>query len=217
MTLGADSVNQCYRIDPSSVNCPNGRFQIGGYFSSTRTLCRRPLRTDGRALAWVRLSDVTELKSTLKICRRHKLRWMFHWPQESWMTKGDWKRVIIRLAGTFSKIKVEDGQLHIGAAALWGELAAFPNWGRDFKHWPGSIGALFHRGQGRLIKGYPGQIQYYYDRKVHSQDWGPREDPPDLPKSAIPLKLILSSGRRRRRQHLLLGMVLGASLSRRCF
>ena len=159
-----------------------------------------PLRTDGRALAWVRIKDLVSLKRALKICKKHKLRSFCHWPQESWITKGDWKRVIFRLTGEFSKIELIDNQLHIGTAALWGELGIFQNWGKDFKDWSGSIGYVFQREQERLLKGYPGQIQYYYDRNVHTQKWTAHEDPPALPKSAIPIKLILGAGRRRRRQ-----------------
>ncbi|MGC6507226.1 MAG: hypothetical protein ACON4U_02375 [Myxococcota bacterium] len=160
---------------------------------------RLPLRTDGRALAWLHILNLAQLKGALKICRRHKVKWMYHWPQESWITKGDWRRVIIRLTGEFSKVSHRQDQLHIGTSAMWGELSAFPDWGKDFKNWPGSIGAIFQRGKERLIKGYPGQIEYFYDRKVHQLSWSANEDPPTLPGSAVPLKLILEHGRRRRR------------------
>ena len=83
---------------------------------------------------------------------------------------------------------------------MWGELSLFPDWGKDFQKWPGSIGALFQRNQEKLIKGYPGTLEYFYDRKVHQLRWSATEDPPKPPGSAVPLKLILEHGRRRRRQ-----------------
>lgn len=160
-----------------------------------------PLRTEGKALAWVRIKDLDQLKLVTQRCRKEKKQWKVHWPMESWLTKGDWKRVVLRLTGTYSNVSFHKQSLTIGTAVLWGELSSFPQWGRDFQHWPGSVGGLFQSKQQSLLKGYSGNIEFYQGRSVKVLDWDEKTDPPELPKSAIPLKLTLNLGRRRRRKN----------------
>lgn len=160
-----------------------------------------PLRTEGKALAWVRIKNTEQLKLVTQRCRKEKKQWTVHWPMESWLTKGDWKRVVLRLTGEYSDINFKGESIEIGSAALWGQLSSFPRWGRDFQHWPGSIGALFQSNQQSLLKGYSGKLDFFHGRALKTLEWDDKSDPPELPKKAIPLKLTLNLGRRRRRKN----------------
>lgn len=165
-----------------------------------------PLRVGGPAELWAVAEDEAALSAALSAARREKVPWRVHWPLADWLVRdGGVRGLILRPGRAFEVLAVEGDQVRIGAAALWGSLAALklPEALRPLARWPGSVGALLESPEAGRLTGLAAEISWLRGRRVERVEIGPAEAPPEIPKTAIPLALALRTapevvrGRRR--------------------
>ena len=151
-----------------------------------------PLRVGGPTKLWAVVEDVAALQSALTAARRHKVRWLLHWPLEDYIIRdAGFHGLIIRPGAGFERVGARDGALHLGAASLWSALA--PITALPVARWPGSVGGLFSQGEQGRLKGLGLTLRWLKGRRIIEHRVDPGADIPALKPSEIPLDVRLDA------------------------
>lgn len=154
-----------------------------------------PLRVGGPADLWASVDDIEALSAVLSASRRHKVPWRICWPLGDWLVRdGGVRGLVVRLGVGFEGVRVEDGLVWLGAAALWSSLGGRPTTDAlsAVARFPGSVGGLFSDGDPSRLAGLVRRIRLLRGRRIEELTLEPGEDLPTIPPTAVILEVALA-------------------------
>ena len=156
-----------------------------------------PLRVGGPVNQYVIATDLHALEGALELLKTHGVRWRLLWPMDDWIIKdAGLQDLVVRPGLGFESIKLIDGHIEMGSAALWSGLLTLGNegWWTRLSHWPGSVGGLFQRGNPGLLKGICTQVRWLTGRGIQTVEVPQDKAPPQPPDRAVMLGITLRPG-----------------------
>lgn len=155
-----------------------------------------PLRVGGPAEIWASVDDLEALSAVLSASRRHKVPWRICWPLGDWLVRdGGVRGLVVRLGAGFEGVRVEDGLVWLGAAALWSQLGGRPMTEAldAVSRFPGSVGGLLSEGDAGQLGGLVRRIRLLRGRRIEEITLEPGEDLPVIPGTAVILEVALAT------------------------